>query len=201
MQSTRTRRFRDWVRWEFGRPIEVTLAIRLITIERFIKAAILVFGGIVLLIVGTRTDIHHIIAILQSQLDLSGDRSWWGTLYENTLERVAGLSRTQTNLVAIGAILYGCLEALEGIGLLLRRRWAEYVVLIATAAFLPIELEELIRKPTVFKAGALAINVLIIIYFIWRKRLFLERPGVEAADRTVPVPDDLLPRGWDRLAK
>lgn len=197
----RMQRFIDWVRWEFGRPIEVTPAVRLITIERFIKAAVLIIGGIVLLVVGARSNLHHIVAVIQSQLDLSADRSWWSRLFENTLERIGGLSRTHTHFVAIGAILYGCLEAVEGFGLLFRRRWAEYLVLVATAAFVPIELEELIRKPSLFKAGALAVNLLIIIYFIWRKRLFLERPGVEEADRTVPVPDDLRPHNQDRIAK
>jgi uncharacterized membrane protein (DUF2068 family) len=89
-------------------------------------------------------------------------------------------------------MLYGALEAFEGYGLLRRRRWAEYLVLLATAAFLPLEVDELIRKPTLFKAGALLVNLLIIVYLIWRKRLFLERPGHAHADATAPVPSDLV---------
>jgi uncharacterized membrane protein (DUF2068 family) len=197
----RMQRFREWVRWEFGRPIEVTLAIRLITIERFFKAAVLFLGGIALLVLSSRTDLHRLVAELQNQLDLTGDRGWWASLYEKTLERIGGLSRTQTDAVAIGAMFYGCLEALEGVGLLLRRRWAEYLVLIATGAFLPLELEELIHKPTVFKAGALLVNVIIVVYLIWRKRLFLERPGVKAADRTEPVAADLRPQDQHLQAK
>jgi Predicted membrane protein (DUF2127) len=65
---------------------------------------------------------------------------------------------------------------------LIRRRWAEYLVLIATAAFLPIEIDELIHRATFFKAGALLVNLAIVAYLIWRKRLFLERPGHEVAD-------------------
>jgi hypothetical protein len=35
--NRRLRKLRDWIRWEFGRPIEVTTAIRLITLERFLS--------------------------------------------------------------------------------------------------------------------------------------------------------------------
>ena len=63
----------------------------------------------------------------------------------------------------------------------MRRRWAEYLVLIATSAFLPVEIDELIRHPTPFKGLALAVNIVIVAYLVWRKRLFLERPGAAAA--------------------
>lgn len=86
-------------------------------------------------------------------------------------------SPRERDVIAIGAILYGMLEALEGFGLLLKRRWAEYLVLIATSAFLPLEIDELLRRPTVFKAATFILNVAIIAYLVWRKRLFLERPS------------------------
>jgi uncharacterized membrane protein (DUF2068 family) len=187
----RWQQIRDWVRWEFGRRIEVTTGIRLITLERFLKAAILIVGGIILLTVSAKTDIHRLVNDIQVQLNLDSGRGWWRQVVDQILDRFSNASRLQADVVAVAAILYGCLEAFEGIGLLLRRRWAEYLVLVATAAFLPLEIEELIRKPTIIKAGAFLVNVVIIGYLIWRKRLFLERPGREEADRTEPVPTDL----------
>ena len=188
------RRIRDWAAWEFDRRIEVTLAIRLITIERFLKATVLVAGGIALLAFGHTTNIHQWAENVQDQLNLSPGRGWWRHLYQAAIARLTHLSSSTEVAIAIGAILYGALEAFEGIGLLLRRRWAEYLVLLATAAFLPLEIEELIRKPTFFKAGAFLVNLLIIGYLIWRKRLFLERPEHERADETEPVPPDLTRR-------
>jgi len=185
------KRLRDWIRWEFGREIEVTPAIRLITIERFLKATILVVGGIVLAILSSRNDVHRVVQDLQTQLDLTPGRGWVGNLYTATIAKWGHLSTGTQVAVAIGAILYGLLEGLEGVGLLLRRRWAEYLVLIATAAFLPVEIEEILRRPTVFKFLALLINLAIVAYLIWRKRLFLERPGHVRADNTEPVPADL----------
>ncbi|HEX8917296.1 MAG TPA: DUF2127 domain-containing protein [Chloroflexota bacterium] len=191
---SRVHRVKDWIVWEFGRRIEVTLAIRLITIERFFKATVLIAGGLVLLIFGHRTNIHQWAEALQDQLNLSPGRGWWRQLYQAAIARLTHLSSRAEVAIAIGAILYGLLEAFEGFGLLLRRRWAEYLVLLATAAFLPIEIEEMIRKPTVFKAGALLVNLVIIGYLIWRKRLFLERPSHVRADETEPVPPDLTRR-------
>ena len=181
----------EWIRWEFGRRIEVTPAIRLITIERFCKGAVLILGGIVLAVVSAKTDLHRFAQDAQDQLNLSEGSGWWRHLYEATIVRFGGLSRKKEELIAVGAILYGGLEGLEGAGLLFRRRWAEYLVLVATAAFLPLEIDELTRKPTALKVLALLVNLLIIGYLIWRKRLFLERPGHAAADATMPVSSDL----------
>ena len=183
-----TKRLLEWVRWEFGRPIEVTLAIRLITIERFLKAAILAVGGIVLLVMSSRSDLPRLAQQIQNQLNLSSGRGWWRHVVQSILDRFGKLSNLQVDAIAIGAMLYGCLEAFEGIGLLLRRRWAEYLVLVATIAFLPLEIGELTHKPTVFKGAALLVNLLIVGYLVWRKRLFLERPGHAMADKTLPEP-------------
>jgi uncharacterized membrane protein (DUF2068 family) len=186
------RKIVDWARWEFGRPIEVTLGIRLITIERFVKGALLIIGGIVLIVAGSRTDLHSVTVQIQNELNLSAGRSWWRSLVLALIKRFGNLSKIQVDAVGVGAILYGCLEAFEGFGLLLRRRWAEYLVLIATAAFLPLEITELLRKPTVLKSGALIINLLIVGYLIWRKKLFLERPDHAEADRTEGPPQDIV---------
>ena len=175
-----------WLRWEFGRQIEVTPVIRLITIERFVKATVLIAGGIAIMVLSARTDLHRFAQDLQTQLNLSPGRHWWTSLYDKLIVQFGNMSRLKEEAVGVGAILYGLLEAGEGIGLLLRRRWAEYLVLVATAAFLPLEIDELIHKPTAFKAGALLVNVLIIVYLIWRKRLFLERPGHPEADFDPP---------------
>lgn len=181
----------EWIKWEFGRRIEVTTAIRLITIERFFKGAVLILGGIALMVVSAKTDLHRFAQDAQDQLNLSQGRGWWRHLYETTIVRFGGLSRKKEELIGVGAILYGALEGLEGAGLLFRRRWAEYLVLVATAAFLPLEIDELMRKPTPLKALALLVNLLIIGYLVWRKRLFLERPGHVTADATTPAPSDL----------
>jgi uncharacterized membrane protein (DUF2068 family) len=75
-------------------------------------------------------------------------------------------------LLAIGLIGYALLEGTEGIGLAMRRRWAEYLTVIATGLLIPYEVYELVHRVTLFKIGALLVNVAVVGYLAWRKRLF-----------------------------
>jgi uncharacterized membrane protein (DUF2068 family) len=87
------------------------------------------------------------------------------------------------DLVAIGLVVYGLLELVEGVGLWLAKRWGEYLTVIATAAFLPYEVSELLKSVTVTKVGAFVINVLAVVYLLLAKRLFGLRGGRKAYER------------------
>lgn len=69
--------------------------------------------------------------------------------------------------IGAGAIIYAVLCLIEGSGLMLRKAWAEYFTLILTTLGLPLELFELVRHATMFRAGALAVNLLILLYLGW----------------------------------
>ncbi len=71
-------------------------------------------------------------------------------------------------------------EAVEAVGLWHERRWAEYLTALATAGFLPFEVDELIKRVTVFRVSALVINGAILVWLVWKKRLFGIGGGVEA---------------------
>jgi uncharacterized membrane protein (DUF2068 family) len=86
-------------------------------------------------------------------------------------------------LVAVGLLGYGLLEAIEGVGLWMAKRWAEYLTVIATAVFIPYEVYELTKSVTVTKAGAFAINVAAVVYLVVAKRLFGARGGATAYER------------------
>jgi uncharacterized membrane protein (DUF2068 family) len=88
--------------------------------------------------------------------------------------------RGTLTLVAVGLLLYGLLELVEGAALWLAKRWGEYLTVVATAAFLPYEVYELLKSVTVTKAGAFVINVLAVVYLVLAKRLFGVRGGREA---------------------
>lgn len=68
--------------------------------------------------------------------------------------------------VAIGAIAlgYAALFATEGVGLWLRKHWAEWFTVIATGSLIPIELYEVVRHASALKLGVLLANVVIVIY-------------------------------------
>ena len=178
--------FTRWFRWEMGRQLEVTPMIRFITVERFVKGTVLILGGIVLFALSGTDAFHDFVLRLQTELNLNPGQHVWKRLWDQLVVRFGTASTRTRDALALGAILYGALEVFEGVGLLWRRRWAEYLVLIATSAFLPVEIDELLRHPTPVKAIALLVNIVIIAYLVWRKRLFLERPS-ETATRVQPA--------------
>jgi Predicted membrane protein (DUF2127) len=79
-------------------------------------------------------------------------------------------------------------ELIEAIGLWHEKRWAEYLTVIATAGLMPFEIVELTRRVTVFRVGALVVNLAIVIWLVWRKRLFGSNGG-----RAALAPDALDP--------
>ena len=82
------------------------------------------------------------------------------------------------------------------IGLWYQRRWAEYLTFIATALFLPLEFFELTRRVSALRLVALVINLAIVAYLVWAKRLFGVRGGV-GAERAERERDT----GWEALER
>jgi hypothetical protein len=77
------------------------------------------------------------------------------------------------------------LEGIEAIGLWLTKRWAEYLTFIATTLLLPLEIYEIIHKGTALKVIGFIINLAVVIYLLFAKRLFGLRGGggVDEAER------------------
>jgi uncharacterized membrane protein (DUF2068 family) len=82
------------------------------------------------------------------------------------LKRLGSLRRHEVRVFGAGALAYGVLELVEGVGLWLRQRWAEWLTVIATSLLIPLEVYELVRHPTVLKAIGVTVNVLIVLYLI-----------------------------------
>ncbi|MGA5701088.1 DUF2127 domain-containing protein [Peterkaempfera bronchialis] len=86
--------------------------------------------------------------------------------------------RHSTLLIVAGALLvYALVEIVEAVGLWLARRWAEYLTVVATAAFLPLEIYELTEKVSWLKAATLVVNILAVLWIALSKRLFGLRGG------------------------
>jgi uncharacterized membrane protein (DUF2068 family) len=145
--------------------------IKVIIIERIVKAAVLVALAIGLLVAG-RTGLQTSWAdYAQDQLNLAAGHSLIVGVLLKVVIYIGNFSHT--TLLAIGAIVYALLEGTEGVGLAMRRRWAEYLTVIATGLLIPYEAYEVIHKVTLFKVGALLLNVAVVGYLAYRKRLFV----------------------------
>ena len=86
------------------------------------------------------------------------------------LTHVLAVTPAQLKAASVGTFIYAGLLLTEGIGLLLRKRWAEYFTIITTAGLIPLEIYEIVHRMTTAKFVILAINVAIVVYLIARVR-------------------------------
>jgi uncharacterized membrane protein (DUF2068 family) len=100
----------------------------------------------------------------------------------HTIERVLALQTRTLLSIAVGLASYAMVEVVEGAGLWYAKRWAEYLTVVATAAFLPLEIYELTEKVTGLRIGALVFNIVAVVYLLLAKRLFGLRGGRRAVD-------------------
>ena len=145
--------------------------IKVIIVERIAKAIVLVAIGIGLLVAGQKGWLDNWAEYAQDQLNLTIGRNIILELLLRALVYVGAF--THITLLAISAMVYAALEATEGVGLAMRRRWAEYLTVIATGILIPYEAYEVIMHPTLFKVGALLLNLAVVGYLAYRKRLFV----------------------------
>ena len=145
--------------------------IKVIIVERIVKAIVLIALAIGLLDAGEDGSLAAWAAYAQAQLNLNVGHSLIVQLLLKLLFLVGNLSHV--TVLAIGAIAYAFLEGTEGVGLAMRRRWAEYLTVIATGILIPYEAYEVVYRPTLFKVGALLLNVAVVGYLTYRKRLFV----------------------------
>lgn len=80
------------------------------------------------------------------------------------IERALSISPKQLKELSVGTFIYAALRLTEGVGLVARRRWAEYLTVIATGLFVPLELWEMVRHFTWVKAVVFAVNVVVVVY-------------------------------------
>jgi uncharacterized membrane protein (DUF2068 family) len=93
------------------------------------------------------------------------------------------LHASELRVVGLFALGYGALELVEGTGLWLDQLWAEYLTVFATSLLLPFELYELVRRPSLWKAGGIVVNLAIVVYLA-----YLLRRRVRERERVVPRP-------------
>jgi uncharacterized membrane protein (DUF2068 family) len=145
--------------------------IKVIIVERIIKAIVLIALAIGLLVAGRTGLLTGWAQFAQDQLNLAAGHSLIVQLLFTLIVYIGTFSHT--TLLAMGAIVYALLEGTEGVGLAMRRRWAEYLTVIATGILIPLEAYEVIHHVTLFKVGALLLNVAVVGYLAYRKRLFV----------------------------
>ena len=90
-------------------------------------------------------------------------------LLERAVDWVDSLGTARLHNIVLGTGLYTAILLTEGIGLMLRKTWAEWVTVVASASLIPFELWHLffgVRHNTWAVLAATVLNVVIVIYLV-----------------------------------
>ena len=142
---------------------ERTWTIHFISAEKVLKATIVVVIAFKLLsLLGQ--DVHAAAADFVSRHGIDAANRY----VHDVLERLTGVGNNQLVEFSTVAFIYASLLYIEGIGLWLQKRWAEYLTIIATALFIPVEIFEMYERFTWIRLAIFAINIFIVWYLSTR---------------------------------
>jgi uncharacterized membrane protein (DUF2068 family) len=142
-----------------------TKLIRMIAVFKLLKAALLIAVGLgaLRLIQSDATNLlehwmrvfglvpgsRYIVRVLQSAIELTPNRF---------------------KVVGIVSFVYSGLFLLEGIGLWLLKRWAEWFTVIMTSSLIPVEMYEILRHPSEIKVLVLIFNIAVVGFLLYQIR-------------------------------
>jgi uncharacterized membrane protein (DUF2068 family) len=169
-----------------GRALRDSIILKLIAIDRGVHAVVFALFAVLLIYIdrhlgGLQHGANDLIDAVRRALSDTGQAASRDFLARQ-LTRVLNLKSNTLLVLAGTAIVYAVVEGVEAVGLWLEQRWAEYLTAIATAGFLPFEIKALIERVTVLRVVALVLNVAILVWLIWRKKLFGVGGGPQSHD-------------------
>jgi len=88
-------------------------------------------------------------------------------LVAEALKWFSGLPEERIHQLRFVTLVYAAVFAVEGVGLWLERRWAEWLTVIVTASLVPIEVWEIYHRPNLGKVAVLVGNIAIVAYLGW----------------------------------
>jgi uncharacterized membrane protein (DUF2068 family) len=182
-----------------GRPLRDKIVLRLIAINRALHFLVLGALGVAILLFASnrqhfRSTFYRVLTDLQGGAVTGGGHAKHGLLKE--IDRLFSLQSSRLHLFAAVILVYAVVEGIEAVGLWYQQRWAEYLTFLVTSSLLPLEVYELANRLSALKVVAFVINVAVVIYLLYAKRLFGIRGGVEAEER-----ERAADVGWSALER
>jgi uncharacterized membrane protein (DUF2068 family) len=183
-----------------GKALRDKVVLRLIACDRAFHFLVLgILGIAVLAVAANERSLHK--TFYRVLTDLQGGA---GGPVQNSghvgfigeLDKLFALRAGTLREVGIALVAYAVLEGVEAVGLWLGKRWAEYLTFIATTVLLPLEVYEIIHRQTPLKIIGFIINLAVVVYLIFAKRLFGLRGGA-AADERARQRDS----GWEAIER
>ena len=140
----------------------------LIAVYKLLHAFLFIAIGVgALRLVGK--DVGDILTRIASDLRFNPE----GRMVNFILDRASLLDDPMLRRIGFGAFCYAAIGIAEGIGLYLEKAWGEYLTLIITASFLPIEIMEIMRRQTLPRITLLVVNVAVLLFLskiVWERQ-------------------------------
>lgn len=179
-----------------GKALDETFVIRVIAVERGLHAvAFLVLAALLLAVrIGLPWIQQNARTMLEGWQAVVDDTRPASPLLNRLLADLANLDGGQISALLLVSLVYVIIGATEAIFLWRGKRWAEYLTVVATALPLPFALAALSERVTIPRVLAVTIDLAILAYLIWAKRLF----GVRGGQRSLEAELD-ADVNWEQL--
>jgi uncharacterized membrane protein (DUF2068 family) len=135
--------------------------VRTVATIEFVKGAIVVLAGLGVFSMRHR-DIWGVAESLLEFLHVNPHHHSVGVF----IELVSRVSDVRLWKLAVLAGVYAILRFIEAYGLWFVRAWAEWLAFASGAIYVPFEVADMIRRPSVIGALILLINLAIVLYML-----------------------------------
>lgn len=186
-----------------GHALRQAILVRVIAVDRTLHT--IAFAGVAAAALALRWNLGAVqgwatgmLDALESARNGQGGASTHG-FTAGLLTRLGHLQPHSLLVLALVATGYAVVSGFEAVGLWRERRWAEYLTVLTTAGFLPLEIDELVKRVTFVRVGAMIVNLAILAYLVVSKHLFgaRGRPEEFRPEPLQPLPE-LRPTFTDR---
>jgi uncharacterized membrane protein (DUF2068 family) len=151
-----------WARWSHSEHARGLLLIGLFKVSKAVLSAVLGIAALKLM--------HHDIPVLVLRvidiLRIDPENRFVNLL----LEKADLISSHELRRFSIITFSYAVVCLVEGTGLMLEKRWAEYFTVTLTVMGLPWESYEMLKHFTAPRITLLVLNLLVLGYLVWLLR-------------------------------
>ena len=138
---------------------------RAVALMEAVKGAVVLGAGFGLLSLLNR-DVQRIAAALVTHVHID-PQSHYAALFLDAANKL-----TDARLWALAAfsLVYAAVRFAEGYGMWFGQRWGSWLGAVSGAIYVPVEVYELLHRPSALKVGTLSLNVVVVAYLVWTLR-------------------------------
>ncbi len=136
-----------------------------IAVLKMVKSFLLVIIGL-----GALSLLHHNVVELAQQFMHFLHVDPAGKIFYAITDHLEFVDDRKLRELSAGTFFYSAILLTEGIGLWFEKRWAEWLTVVVTGAFIPYEIYEIFSGASPAKFSVLTLNLAVVLYLSARLR-------------------------------